>query len=131
MNNLARSTRPFSGAPQIRRAQRPNLRVMAAPQPRKFRLAGPVALILMLVLALGYSMALQTQMAASAYEMKSMQIEINHLNEDNQSLRDQISLAKSPQQLEEKARSIGMVNGGTMGTVNLEKGKVTSGTPAE
>lgn len=131
MNNLAKATRPISGAPRIRRAQKPELRVMPAVQPRKYRLAGPIALLFLLVLSLAYPMTLSTQMATKSYEMKTMQIEVNHLNEDNQSLRDQIALAKSPQVLEEKAREMGLVAGGSVGTISLKDAKVVSGTPAQ
>lgn len=128
MSNLASITRPAVSNPSPRR---PSLRVMAAPAPARRKVLAPALAALALLAALIYPIGVATQTAATTYQMKNIQIEVNKLTEENQLLRDKVALAKSPQSLEQKAREIGLVSSGSIGTISLESGEVSGGTPAQ
>jgi cell division protein FtsX len=74
--------------------------------------------------ALLAALLLNTQLAAGAYEQRSMDVELAQLARDEQSLSAELDTNKSPAKLAESAAALGMVPAGSTGWLRLSDGTV-------
>lgn len=116
----ARATRATAPRP----SWRPRLEVVPSPAPA--RSVVPFLLLCAAILAgslLGV-LLLNTQMAATAYEIHDKQITLNRLDEGEASLRAQVEEAGSPAALETRAKELGMVPAEDVRFVLLSEGSI-------
>jgi hypothetical protein len=116
----ARATRATAPRP----SWRPRLEVVPSPAPA--RSVVPFLLLCALVLggALLGVLLLNTQMAATSYEIHDKQVALNRLDEGEASLRAQVEQAGSPAALEERAQELGMVPAEDIRFVLLADGSI-------
>ncbi|RPF27914.1 hypothetical protein [Georgenia muralis] len=117
-------------APRPQHSWRPRLEVVASPVPA--RSVVPFLLLCAAVLgaALLGALLLNTQMAATAYEIHDQQVALNRLDEAEASLRAQVEQAGSPAELQRRADGLGMVPAEGMRFVQLADGRLL-GLPEE
>ncbi|WP_099332118.1 FtsB family cell division protein [Actinomyces minihominis] len=87
--------------------------------------------VLLVVFTIALPMVVNTQMAQRAYEIRDQQIVLAELNAQVETLEAELLEASSPQKLEERARSIGLVHAGSIGAISLDGKKVEGGGPAQ
>lgn len=114
-------------APAVRPARRPHLQVVPAPSPVRSVVPFLVLCATILAGALLAVLLLNTQMAATAYQLREEQLTLNRLNETEASLRAQVERAGSPAVLEERAEELGMVPAEDVRFVHLERGEILGG----
>lgn len=123
----ARAHPARSGAPATRSGWRPSLTVVS--NPTAPRSVAPFLLLCTAILA-GAMLAvllLNTQMAATAYQIRQEQLYLNELGEAEASLREDVERAGSPAELRERADEFGMVHGEDVHFVRLSDGSVLTG----
>lgn len=110
----------------------PDLVVVEGKTPETRRVAWPlvVVLVLTVVLALGLPLAMNTHMAQRAYEIRDKRVELAELKTETASLERAVLSASSPEQLAEKAASMGLVPAASIGVVSLSEGTVEGGEAA-
>ena len=81
--------------------------------------------------ALVASMLLNAKMADTAYRMKEKQVELNVAEDHVETLRTQVQEASAPDALAVRAKDLGMVPAAAPGVIDVEKGQLTEGTPAQ
>lgn len=118
-------------APQPRRSWRPPLQVVHSPG----RSRGVVAYLLLcaavLVAALLAALLLNTQMAVTSYQIHDAQVDLNRLEEEEASLREQVERAGSPAQLREQADELGLVPAEDLTFIDLAGRQILGGAPPE
>lgn len=90
-----------------------------------------VLVIVLVVLTVAVPMAINTQMAQRAYEIRDQQITLAELNAEGDSLSAQLLAVESPGVLEEKAKALGLVRSGHIGAISLGEGTVAGGVAAQ
>ncbi|GAB2549578.1 hypothetical protein [Brachybacterium huguangmaarense] len=119
----ARATAPSPSAPAAR-ATAPRLTVVARPQPRRSPVPFALLCTLIIVGTLVAVLSLNISMSDTSYEMTRLQVQANRLDEEHQSLVEENERLSTPQELEQRARSIGMVPAPAPGYVDLASGTV-------
>ena len=121
---------------KARPAARPELR---REEVREFHIvegARSAVAILMLLVAVALasvvvSMVLNTRMAQTSFEIREQQLTLNELEAQSWTMRSELDRKASPTELEEAAKTNGMVPAGRSGFITLETGTVEGGTPAK
>lgn len=105
------STQPVRAprAPAARTSWRPRLEVVASPAPARSLVPYLLACAGVLAAALLGVLVLNTQMAATAYEIHDQQVALNRLAETEATLRNAVEEAGSPAALQHSAEELGMV----------------------
>lgn len=112
--------------------KRPQLRVVSgASQVASSSLPFLTLVIMVLAGALIASMLLNAKMADTAYRMKEKQVELNVTEDHVETLRTQVQEASAPDALASRAKDLGMVPAAAPGIVDVEKGQLTQGAPAQ
>ncbi|ROR71846.1 hypothetical protein [Bogoriella caseilytica] len=116
-----------TAAPTPRATWRPSLTVVA--NPTAPRSVTPFLLLCTAILAgaMLVVLLLNTQMAATAYQIRQEQLYLNELGEAEASLREDVERAGSPAELRERAEGLGMVPGEDVHFVRLSDGSVLTG----
>lgn len=86
---------------------------------------------LLLVLTIALPMVINTQMAQRAYEIRDQQITLAELNAQAETLETELLIASSPQQLEQRAKDLGLVPAGNVGAISLKAKTVEGGVAAQ
>lgn len=110
-------------------AWRPRLSVVPSPRPSRSLVPFLALCALVLAAALLGALVLNTQMAATAYEIHDRQIELNRLDEAEASLRAQVEVAGSPATLQRTAEELGMVPAEGMRFIQLADGAIVGIEP--
>ena len=115
---------PRTTTPRPQPGRRPRLEVVGSPSPA--RSVVPFLLLCAAVLgaALLGALLLNTQMAATAYEIHDQQVALNRLDEAEASLRAQVEQAGSPAELQRRAQALGMVPAESLRVVHLADGRL-------
>lgn len=123
----ARAHPSRGGAPSARAGWRPSLTVVA--NPTAPRSVAPFLLLCAAILAgaMLVVLLLNTQMAATAYQIRQEQLYLNELGEAEASLREDVERAGSPAELRDRAEDLGMVPGEDVHFVRLSDGSVLTG----
>lgn len=116
----ARATR--ATAPRL--SWRPRLEVVPSPAPARSVVPFLLLCAGILAAALLGVLLLNTQMAATAYQIHDKQIALNRLDEGEASLRAQVEEAGSPAALQTRATELGMVPAEDIRFVLLSEGSI-------
>lgn len=129
MTSAAVKTHPVQ-SPREEVLARPHLRVIESQMGP--RAAFPVLMVIAVVLlsVLAVNLFFTTQMAQTAYDIRDSRAELVRLNEQTQTLQQQLQVASSPSALRKAASEQGMVPAGQTGFIQLSTGKVDGGSPA-
>lgn len=111
-----------SGAAPPRSRQR--LRVVAPPARVASRMPFAVICALVLIGGLVGLLLLNVSLAKGAYVSHDLKVASVQLAEHEQALNQQVALAAAPQQLEARARALGMVEAPSPAFIRLEDGTV-------
>ncbi|UNX55973.1 hypothetical protein MF406_07050 [Georgenia sp. TF02-10] len=135
----ARAPRPTTHQPTTAAGARPapgarpgggwRPRLAVVPNPAPSRGVVPYLLLCAAVLAAALlgALLLNTQMAATAYEIHDQQVALNRLEEAEASLVAQVEEAGSPAALERRAEELGMVPAETVRHLRLADGTILGG----
>lgn len=124
--------RPLARPQQLpQTSPRPQLQVI--PGGVKNRFAAPVSVFVatLLVAALSLTMFINTQMAATSFQMHRDQITLSKLANERAALVSAVQEANSPKKLAARAREAGLVPSGKTGYITLKDAQVVGGSPAE
>lgn len=97
------------------------------------RVAWPLIIVLFVtvVLTLALPLVMNTQMAQRAYEIREMKVELAELKTQTGALERELMAVGSPQELAEKAESLGLVPAAAIGVISLDEGTVEGGEVSE
>ncbi|WP_127130857.1 hypothetical protein [Georgenia sp. SYP-B2076] len=122
---------PRGAVPRSAPSWRPRLSVVPSPTPARSLMGYLVLCVAALVAALLGALLLNTQMAATAYEIHDRQVELTRLDEAEASLRAQVEEAGSPAALQRQAEEQGMVPAEKLRFIQLSDGRLLgSETPS-
>lgn len=125
MSSLPLHTTPATNRP------RPALRVVRSPRGAR-SVAGYLLLCATILLAaLVTALLLNTHMAVAAYDIHDAQQELNQLEEEEGTLRQQVEEAGTPSRLAERADELGMIPAEEIGYVSLTDGELHHGKTGE
>jgi hypothetical protein len=116
--------RPAPSAAPRSAPERPRLRLVRPPAQARAHVPFVVTCMAILAGALRAALLLNTQLAAGAYEQRSMDVELAQLARDEQSLSAELDANKAPAKLAESATALGMVPAGSTGWLRLSDGTV-------
>ncbi|HYQ76976.1 hypothetical protein [Cellulomonas sp.] len=116
--------RPAPSAAPRSAPERPRLRLVRPPAQARTHVPFVVTCMAILAGALLAALLLNTQLAAGAYEQRSMDVELAQLARDEQSLSAELDANKAPAKLAESATALGMVPAGSTGWLRLADGTV-------
>ncbi len=121
-----RARRSASGAPKT---DKPNLTVVAAPRPRVAG-TGVFSLVIAAILVLGMMLLLflNITLAEGGFRIHDLTKAQHQLNIQRQLLAQSVAVAQSPEQLQRRARALGMVPSDNPVFIRLADGKIL-GTP--
>lgn len=108
-------------------APRPRLRLVRPPAQARTHVPFVVTCMAILAGALLSALLLNTQLAAGAYETRSMDVRLAELAREKQQLAAQIDGNTSPAQLAAAATALGMQPAGATGWLRLADGTVQGG----
>ncbi|MHB1065370.1 MAG: hypothetical protein ACYC1Z_12945 [Georgenia sp.] len=123
-----RTTAPRTAAARAT-SWRPRLSVVPSPHPSRSFVPFLVLCVAVLTAALLGALVLNTQMAATAYEIHDRQVELNRLDEAEASLRAQVEIAGSPATLQRTAEDLGMVPAEGIRFIQLSDGAILGSQP--
>lgn len=118
--------RPSAPAPATRTA--PRLRLVRPPAQARTHVPFVVSCMAILGGALLSALLLNTQLAAGAYETRTMDVRLAELAREEQALAAQIDANTSPANLAAAAQGLGMQPAGPTGWLTLADGTVRGGT---
>ncbi len=110
-------------------ASRPALALVAKPKHARSIVPYTALITLIIVTALAATLALNIAMSTTSYQITTLQAEEKSLNQQRESLQQQKDALSGPQQLEKRARDLGMVPGTEPAYIDLASGTII-GTPA-
>ncbi|MDO4791701.1 MAG: hypothetical protein Q3999_04395 [Buchananella hordeovulneris] len=87
--------------------------------------------IIMVVLGAGVAAGFNSLAAQEKYEANNLQVQLNILNDEYESMRASALAVSSPQELARRAAELGLVQAGSPGTVTLATGEVAQADPAK
>ncbi|RMI08639.1 hypothetical protein [Cellulomonas triticagri] len=119
--------RPRSAPATSAPAPRPRLRVVRPPAQARTHVPFVVTCMAILAGALLSALLLNTQLAAGAYETRTMDVRLAELARSEQQLSAEIDANKSPAQLAARATELGMQPAGATGWLRLADGTVSGG----
>ncbi len=119
--------RPRPSAPPAE-APRPRLRLVRPPAQARTHVPFVVTCMAILAAALLSALLLNTQLAAGAYETRTIDVRLAELARQEQALSAEIDANKAPAALAAKAQAQGMVPAGPTGWLTLADGTVQGGT---
>ncbi len=90
-----------------------------------------VVALLLVVFTVAVPMAINTQMAQRAYEIRDQRVALAEINAQIQTLEAELLVASSPQEIEAAANKIGLVPAGEVGTISLKTKTVEGGEAAQ
>lgn len=108
---------------------RPRLAVVPSPAPGRALAPYLMVSVLIVVAALLGALLLNTQMAATAYEIHDRQVELARLDEGEASLRAQVEEAGAPAALQRQAEGLGMVPAEGLRFIELAEGRLLGAEP--
>lgn len=114
--------RPAAPAPQ--QQPRPRLRLVRPPAQARTHVPFVVSCMAILAAALLSALLLNTQLAAGAYETRTMDVRLAELARDEQQLAAKIDANQAPAQLAASAAALGMQPAGATGWLRLSDGTV-------
>lgn len=112
-------------------ASRPRLTVLQRPAPRRSVVPFTLVCTLIIVGTLLGVLFLNLSMSSSSYEISRLQSQSRTLEENRQALQEQEDKLSTPQELEARATSLGMVPSGETAYIDLSTGSVVDQAPAE
>ncbi|MPV37083.1 hypothetical protein [Georgenia subflava] len=118
---------PRATAPRTTPAWRPRLEVVPSPSPARSLVPYLLLCAAILAAALLGVLLLNTQMAATAYEIHDQQRALNRLDESEASLLAQVEEAGSPAVLQSHADALGMVRAEDIRFVLLAERSILGG----
>ncbi|WP_058235569.1 hypothetical protein [Devriesea agamarum] len=110
--------------PAATSASAPRLTVVARPRPSRSNVPFVLLCTAILLATLGAVLALNISMGQGSYELSSLQRTSQKLVHEKQTLAERNQMLGAPQELERRARAIGMVPAGTSAYVDLATGKI-------
>ena len=117
--------------PELRRDEVHELRLVQGTRPRRSLMAVVALLVAVALASVVASMVLNTRMAQTSFEIREQQLTLNELEAQSWTMRSELDRKASPTELEEAAKTNGMVPAGRSGFITLETGTVEGGTPAK
>ncbi|MDO5646182.1 MAG: septum formation initiator family protein [Dermabacter sp.] len=114
--------RPRTAAPAPSR--RPALALVARPQTQRSTLPFTILVSLILAGALVAMLLLNIAMSNTSYELTRLQGQSQSLAEQRQGLEERAETLGTPQELERRAREIGMVPAGEVAYIDLASGTI-------
>ncbi|MCS6712396.1 hypothetical protein JSY14_10300 [Brachybacterium sp. EF45031] len=120
-----RSPRPASPA-----STRPRLTVVSRPRPRLSTVPFAILCTAILLASLLSVLVLNVQMSDTSYRITRLQAQSQRLAEEEQALVEQNRHLDTPQELEKRARALGMVPVGEPAYIDLATGEVVGGEGA-
>ncbi len=128
----ASAPRRPAATPTTGMSERPALSVVRRAEPLEVGRTWPVILmaVLALVAAIAIPLAVNTQMAQTSYEIRDQQVELAELEAQQAVLETRVLEVASPESLDAKARSLGLVPIKKIGTLSLIDGTLSGGEPA-
>jgi len=112
-----------SAAPQAA-PERPRLRLVRPPAQARTHVPFVVTCMAILAGALLSALLLNTQLAAGAYEQRTMDVRLAELARTEQALAAELDANKAPARLAQSAAGLGMVPAGSTGWLRLSDGTV-------
>lgn len=103
----------------------PGLKLVPAPAPARGFFGTVIICALFVIGALGTVFALNTQMVDTAYEIQSVQKDLNAATAKEATLADRVVSASTPQGLTAKAEQLGLVPATSVLHMDLKTGAVT------
>lgn len=81
----------------------------------------------LVILMIAVPMVVNTQMAQRAYEIRDQQVALAELKAESDTLESALLVAQSPQALEKRAKDLGLVPAGEVGSISLQRKTVEGG----
>ncbi|MFC0675494.1 septum formation initiator family protein [Brachybacterium hainanense] len=121
---MARTSAARASAAPAAAAPAPRLAVVARPEPGRSSVPFAALCTLIVVLALAAVLVLNIQMSDQSYQITRLQSQSQKLSEKGQSLSAQNDRLGTPQELEKRARELGMVPVTEPSYIDLSTGTV-------
>ncbi|ERH15008.1 MAG: hypothetical protein ACFNKK_07290 [Peptidiphaga sp.] len=102
----------------------PNLKLVPTPAPARGFFGTVIVCALLFVGSFGTVFILNTRMVGTAYEVQSVQKELNAATAKEATLRDSVVSASTPQGLASRARQLGLEPAANVRHIDLQTGKV-------